>query len=67
MDPQGIEVFQGTHPTLVQPWLANDAEQQFVPDPDYKITRKERKYRLLMRLEKMFGWDLSKCHYKPLK
>jgi len=60
-------VFQGTHPAIVQPWLESNAEQQFFSDPNYKITQKERKYRLLMRLEKIFGWDLSKRHFKSVK
>ena len=67
MDSKGLELFQGTHPTVVQTWLERDAEQNFVPSLGYKITRKEKKYRFLMQIEKLFGWDLSKRHFKIVK
>ncbi len=67
MDPKGLELFQGTHPAEVQTWLEKEAEQHFVPNPGYKITRKEKKLRFVMQIEKLFGWDLSKRHFKSVK
>jgi hypothetical protein len=65
-DPAGLAPFGGTHPAVVQEWLRTEAEQVFEPDPAYRISPKERKYRLMMRLEKLFGWDLSRRHFTPI-
>jgi hypothetical protein len=64
IDPQSLRRFEGTHPALVQPWLATEAETHFEPDPQHPLTRRERKHRLSMALERLFGWDLSHKHYK---
>lgn len=64
IDPQSLRRFEGTHPALVQPWLASEAETQFEPDPHHQPTRRERKHRVSMALERLFGWDLSHKHYK---
>jgi hypothetical protein len=45
-------------------WLAHDAEPAFTPDPNHPLTRRERKHRHAMRLERWFGLDLSHKHYK---
>jgi hypothetical protein len=28
------------------------------------LTRRERRHRWMMRLERLFGWELSKKHYR---
>ena len=33
-------------------------------DPKYMLTQKQKNHRLKMRLEKLFGIDLSKKHFK---
>ncbi|MCE9620636.1 MAG: glycosyltransferase [Planctomycetes bacterium] len=66
-DPMGLARFQGTHPAVIHKWIEEESERGFAPDPDYRITRKERKYRMMMRLERLFGWDLSRRHFKPFK
>ena len=63
IDPQALRRFDGTHPACVGDWLAHDAEHHFTPDPDHPLTRRERKHRLSMRLERWFGLDLSRKHY----
>ncbi|MBX3620372.1 MAG: glycosyltransferase [Rhizobacter sp.] len=64
IDAQSLRPFEGTHPLLVQPWLASEAESHFAPDPAYQPTRRERKHRQAMRLERWFGLDLSHKHYR---
>ncbi|KAF0812363.1 hypothetical protein IGB42_03031 [Andreprevotia sp. IGB-42] len=60
-----LQPFTGTHPAIVQEWLAEYAEPEFRADPSYRITRRERKHRWLMRLERLLGGvDLTKKHYK---
>ena len=39
------------------------AEQHYQPDPAYAPTRRDRKHRRMMMLERWFGWELSKKHY----
>lgn len=63
-DPQAVTPFKGTHPALMAHWLATEAEQEVVFNPNYQLTRKERKYRLSMKLEKLTGLDFSRKHFK---
>lgn len=64
IDAQSLRPFEGSHPRLVQPWLAAEAEQHFAPDPAHRPTSRERKHRHAMRLERWFGLDLSHKHYR---
>ena len=63
-DAQVLQPFTGTHPELVKPWLDSSAEKSFTIDPDYKLTKREKRHRWLMKLEKMFGLDFSRKHFK---
>jgi hypothetical protein len=63
MDQSIIEEFKGSHPEIVKDWLPQDVGL-YVVDPVYKLTQKQKKHRLMMRLEKLFGIDLSKKHFK---
>jgi len=67
IDPQALRRFEGTHPAIMRDWLAREAETSFVPDPGHSPTRRERKHRWLMSLERAFGWELSKRHYRIVK
>lgn len=64
IDAQSLAPYTGSHPALMQDWLAHEAEAHFAPDPAHVPTRRERKHRLSMRLERWFGLDLSRKHYK---
>lgn len=63
IDPQALRRFEGTHPQVVQAWLAAEAESRFEPDPAHVLTRRERKHRWSMQLERWLGCDLSRKHY----
>ena len=67
IDPQAIAKFAGTHPKVIQKWLQEEAEQHLEFNPDYKLTSRERRHRWMMRLERLFGWELSKKHYQLVK
>ncbi|WP_177419276.1 glycosyltransferase family 2 protein [endosymbiont of Lamellibrachia barhami] len=67
IDPQAVRPFEGSHPAVVQPWLAAEAEKHFAPDPSHPPTRKERKHRLAMKLERWFNMELSKKHYRLVR
>jgi glycosyltransferase involved in cell wall biosynthesis len=63
-DAQVLQPFTGTHPELVKPWLESSAEKSFTIDPDYQLTKREKRHRWLMKLEKAFGLDFSRKHFK---
>ncbi|RLJ17600.1 glycosyltransferase [bacterium endosymbiont of Escarpia laminata] len=67
IDPQAVRHFEGSHPVVVRPWLAAEAEKHFAPDPSHQPTRKERKHRLAMKLERWFNVELSKKHYRLVR
>jgi glycosyltransferase involved in cell wall biosynthesis len=63
-DAQVLQPFSGTHPELVKPWLESSAEKSFTIDPNYQLTKREKRHRWLMKLEKAFGLDFSRKHFK---
>lgn len=62
IDSSIIREFFGTHPSVVQDWLPK-ADSVFKADPNHKLTKKEKKHRWMLKLEKWFGLELSKKHY----
>ena len=63
-DPQAVTPFKGAHPAVMTHWIATQAEQEIAFNPDYRLTPKERKYRLSMKLEQLTGLDFSRKHFK---
>ena len=63
-DAQVLQPFTGTHPECVKPWLESSAEKRFTIDPNYQLTAREKRHRWLMTLEKAFGLDFSRKHFK---
>ena len=66
MDLSIIKKFSGTHPTVVQDWLP-EVEGVFQVNPKYTLTKKQKKHLLMIKLEKLFGLELSKKHFKLVK
>lgn len=67
IDPQSLAAFHGTHPAVVQGWLAAEAEQSYAPARGYRPTSRERKHRWVMQIERLLGVDLSKRHFRLLR
>lgn len=67
IDPEAIRPFSGDHPAIVKDWLTNEAEKAFEPDINYQPSRRERKHRWVMKLEKLFDLELSKKHFKLIE
>ena len=44
-------------------WLNND-QGLYQADSKYKLTKKQKKHRMMIKLEIFFRLDLSKKHYK---
>ena len=63
VDAAILREFSGTHPAVMKEWLDRCAQVRFEVSPDYVLTRKDRRNRLLSRLERVFGRDFSKKHY----
>lgn len=63
MDQAIIQEFRGTHPEIVKNWLPKE-DKVFIASSDYKLTAKQKKHRLMIKLENYFGLELSKKHYK---
>ena len=66
IDQSIFEEFNGTHPKVVQEWLPKSTGL-YKADISYKLTQKEKKYRILKRLEKLFSLDFSKKHFTLIK
>jgi len=68
VDLSTIVPFNFTHPSIVQKWLDLEAEHNFVVNPHYKLSVRDKKHRMMSRIEKIFrGLDLSKKQYKLIK
>ncbi|MDB4099099.1 glycosyltransferase [Candidatus Thioglobus sp.] len=66
MDQLIIEEFQGTHPEVIKDWLPKEIGL-YRTDPDYKPSKKQKKHRIMIKLENFFGLELSKKHYKLVR
>jgi hypothetical protein len=65
IDGSIITKFEGTHPAIVKEWLPKD-DSLFEANPNHVLTKKEKKHRWMLKLERMFGLELSKKHFKLL-
>jgi hypothetical protein len=63
IDQSIIFEFKGSHPKIVEGWIQKDVGV-FEADPNYQLTLKQKKHRMMIKFEKLFGIDLSKKHYK---
>ena len=63
MDASVMKEFKDTHPRIIQDWLPKDLGIYKV-DPSYKPTKKQKKHRMIIKIENFFGLELSKKHYK---
>ena len=63
IDQSIINEFYGSHPKIMKDWIPKE-KGLFKADPNYSLTLKQKKHRLMLKLEVFFGFDLSKKHYK---
>jgi glycosyltransferase involved in cell wall biosynthesis len=66
IDQQIIREFTGTHPAIIRDWLPKE-RGIYRANPDHVLTRREKKHRLMLKLERWFGLELSKKHFIPVK
>ena len=66
IDPDILREFTGSHPAVIRNWLPKEIGV-FQANPAHVLTGREKKHRLMLRLERMFGLELSKKHFIPFK
>ncbi len=66
MDSKIIKEFKGTHPKVIQAWLPKE-KGIFKTNPDYKLTSRQKKHRVMLVLEKLFGLEMSRKFFKLVK
>jgi len=63
IDPAALRPFRGTHPACATEWLAHEAERNFAPNPSHVPGKRDRRHRVQMRIEDVFGLEFSKKHF----
>lgn len=66
IDVSELRPFEGTHPHVIRDWIALEAERVFCQNPEYQLSRRDRRNRLRFWIEKTMGIEISKKHYRPL-
>jgi glycosyltransferase involved in cell wall biosynthesis len=66
IDGNVLQLFTGTHPKIIQGWLP-ESDWVFQADPNHKLSSREKKHRLMMKLEQWLGFQFSKRHYKLVR
>jgi hypothetical protein len=66
IDSNIFKEFKGSHPKVILDWLPSYSGI-FQADPNYKLTKKQKKHKVMLKVEHIFGIDLSKKHYKLVK
>ncbi len=66
IDPAILKPFTGTHPQIMRDWLP-PAEGIFRAEPNHQLTGREKKHRLMLQLEKIFGPRFNKKHYRLVR
>ncbi len=66
MDSKIFKKFTGTHPKVVQDWLPKDLGV-FQVDQSYKLTKQQKRHRIMLKIENIFNIDLSNKHFKLIK
>lgn len=66
VDPMTLRPFQGTHPAAIGDWLPS-AEGIFEANPGYRLTWRDRRHRLMLRMEGLTGCRYTRRHYRLIK
>jgi hypothetical protein len=67
IDQKVLREFTETHPDIMKNWLPKDDAPVFRADPEHILTGREKKHRLVMKLENLLGLDMSKKHFRLIK
>ena len=67
IDQEVLHLYTGKHPALMTEWLPKESPGLFQADPAHQPTQREKKHRLLMKIERLLGLELSKKHYRLVR
>ncbi len=67
IDASILQPFDGEHPIFVQQWLKDCAESSFNADPNYRLSKRDKRHHLLMWIESLVGKYLDKKHFKLVR
>lgn len=62
IDTSTLKRFEGSHPAVLGDFFVNESSV-YAADPAHKLTKRERKHRKTVKLEKWLGLELSKKHF----
>lgn len=66
IDPKALRAFTGTHPAVLNDFYQLTGEV-YQANPNYKLTKRDWKNRLRLKLESIFHIDTSKKHFSLVK
>lgn len=66
IDVAELRPFVGTHPRVMEDWIASDAEHSFAQSSAYRLTRRDWRNRFRFWIEERFDLEISKKHYRAL-
>jgi glycosyltransferase involved in cell wall biosynthesis len=66
VDATALKQFSGTHPQTILDWLPA-ADGVFQSDPAHRLSFREKKHRLMLKLERLFGVRFNKKHYRLVR
>jgi len=66
IDAHTLHCYEGSHPAALDNFFAA-SENIFIPNKEHVLTKRERKNRFGLKLEKWFGLDFSRKHFTLIK
>ena len=66
IDATTLHRFEGSHPSVMGDWLP-EGDGVFQTNPDHRPTARERRHRLMLKLEQLLGIRFNKKHYKLVR
>ena len=66
IDVRILRRFEGTHPEVIQGFFPQE-EGPYQPNPDHKLTRRERRHRIQLLFERLLGIETSRKHYRLVR
>jgi len=66
VDPATLREYTGSHPAAIDGFFPG-ADEVFRADPDYRISKRERRHRVTLWLEERFGFEMNHNHFSWAK
>jgi glycosyltransferase involved in cell wall biosynthesis len=66
VDPASLRLFTGRHPKVMHDWISPEPGL-FQADPNHPLSFREKRHRLMLKLERWFGVEFNKKHYRLVR